>query len=422
MKVPDDAADKPAGLTPDEGAESRPVARTKILVWMCVLIGVSQVGFGAIVPVLPLYAGSFGVSAFAIGLTIAVFGLARFLLTVPTGYLADRLGRRYTLAIGGIVGMLGNAWCAIAQSYLEFVLARFVAGAGSAIVLTAGVIVLADISRPDTRGRTMAWYQATFVFAVGVGPLPGGLLAQWYGLAAPFVAYGLMSVIVGAVAWFAVPETRTLQFAGKQSQKLPPLSAQLRILTESTAFLLVGLINLVSAFVRTGAIFNVVPVLATIKIQLSPGEIGGALALGSLLGLLASYPGGFLADRFGRKAVILPSMALKVVALALFALAGSFNGFLVACLLWGISISLAASGPAAYAADLAPRGMNAAAMSGYRLLGEMGYIIGPVLLGLMVDWSGPESVLWFCALLILLVGGVFAIVAPETHPRRDRQI
>ena len=52
---------------------------------MCVLIGINQLGFGSVVPVLPLYARSFGVSQAAIGLSIAVYGLARFLVAVPVG-------------------------------------------------------------------------------------------------------------------------------------------------------------------------------------------------------------------------------------------------------------------------------------------------------------------------------------------------
>ena len=60
-----------------------PFGDVRILVWMCVLIGINQLGFGSVVPVLPLYARSFGVSQAAIGLSIAVYGLARFLVAVP---------------------------------------------------------------------------------------------------------------------------------------------------------------------------------------------------------------------------------------------------------------------------------------------------------------------------------------------------
>ena len=75
---------------------------------MCVLIAVNQLGFGGVVPALPLYAKSFGVSASAIGLAVAIYGLARFVVAMPSGQLCDRLGRRPTLAIGGVVSTLGN--------------------------------------------------------------------------------------------------------------------------------------------------------------------------------------------------------------------------------------------------------------------------------------------------------------------------
>ena len=139
---------------------------------MCVLIAVNQLGFGAVIPVLPLYALSFDVSQSAIGATVAVYGLSRVFLSIPSGQLADRLGRRGALMIGGVVSTIGNIWCAAAGSYVELVLARFVAGAGAGIVLTAGLIVLADITTAATRGRTMAVYQGVFLFAVGIGPLP----------------------------------------------------------------------------------------------------------------------------------------------------------------------------------------------------------------------------------------------------------
>src|SRR4029079_19035945 len=65
--------------------------RRRILVWLCVLVAVNQLGFGGVVAVLALSARSFGVGQSAIGLSIAVYGLARFLLAVPAGQLADRV-------------------------------------------------------------------------------------------------------------------------------------------------------------------------------------------------------------------------------------------------------------------------------------------------------------------------------------------
>src|SRR3970282_478984 len=117
-------------------------------------------------------------------------------------------------------------------------------------------------------GRMMSAYQGVFIFAVGIGPLPGGLLATHWGLAAPFLAYAVTSFVASAVAWLAIPETRA---APRARQPPPPTApppaevlyrAQLRLLTAHRGFMLVSFLAFVNAVARTGALFNIIPILA----------------------------------------------------------------------------------------------------------------------------------------------------------------
>ncbi len=394
----------------------QPGARERVLAWMCVIIAINQLGFGALVPVLPLYAQSFGVPASAIGSTIAVYGLARFVVAVPAGRMSDRLGRRAALAIGGLVSAAGCFWCALAVGFTEFLAARFVSGAGAAIIVTVGSVVLADISTPERRGRMMAAYQGTFLFAVGIGPLPGGLLAERYGLAVPFWIYGIAGLIAGTVAWFAVPETRDLGHGGKGAASRVPASmiGQTRMLFAQVGYRLVCMLGLVGAMVRTGALFAVVPLIGAGKLGLSAGQIGFGFALGSVLGLVASYPAGALADRFGRKPVIVPATVVTGLSLVAYCYAPSFAWFVFACVVWGVASAVNGAAPSAYAADSAPPGMNAAAMSSYRMLSDVGYVVGPIGLGLLVDWQGTEPTMLVSAALLLVTAALFQRHAPET--------
>jgi len=389
----------------------------RILLWMCVLVAVNQLGFGAVVPSLALYAQSFGVPASAIGLAVGIYGLARFSTAVPAGQLSDRIGRRPTLALGGLLSALGNLWCAWASGYLEFIAARFVAGAGAGLILTTGQVVLADISTPARRARTIAIYQGSFLFAVGIGPLPGGLLAEHLGLPAPFVACGSASLFAALVAWFGVSETRGLTrgTAAEYAATALPFATQVRLLTGKIGLLLVGLIALMNAVVRTGGLFAIIPILGTARLGLSVGAIGTAIMLGSLFGLIAAYPAGAVADRFGRKPVIVAATVMTGGSMLLFALAGSYLAFIAASIVWGVASSVGAAAPAAYAADSAAPGMNAAAMSLYRMTADAGYVIGPLALGLIADAHGPIAALFVSAALLVLSGAAFALVAPETY-------
>lgn len=394
-----------------------------VLFWICVLIAVNQLGFGSIVPAVPLYARTFGVPQSAIGLTIAIYGLARFLWGVPAGNLADRLGRRPTLALGGLITTVGNLLCALAPTYVPFLVARFVAGTGAALVLTAAQIVLADISDPSRRGRLMAIYTGVFMFAVGAGPVPGGLLIERLGLNAPFYAYAVLGTAAAAVAWLAVPETRPALAKGAVgvASAAPSFALQLRLLSVNRGFLLVSLISFSAAFARTGALFNLIPVLGKERLLLSADQIGLGLGLISVMGLALTYPSGMLVDRFGRKPVIVPATLLTGAAFLLFLTATSYEGFLAGCVTWSVMTGLSGAAPAAYAADLAPAGMNAAAMGAYRTLSDLGYVAGPLLLGVLADILGMDAALLLTAAMLVAVALLFAWLAPETHPRARRR-
>jgi MFS family permease len=387
---------------------------------MCVLIAINQLGFGSIVPALALYASSFGVSQSAIGLAIAVYGLARFLVALPAGQLADRAGRRRALALGGLLTAVGNLLCAYAPTFSALVAARFVAGAGAALVLTTGTIVLADITTPAQRGRAMAIYQGVFLFAVGVGPLPGGLIAERYGLAAPFLVYAASGALAAVVAWIHVPETQGVR--GREIAAslagVPSFVAQIRLLSSHVGFLLVGLISFMNAVARTGGLFNVIPVVARDRLGLSADRIGFGLALASLVGLALAYPAGVMVDRYGRKIVIAPATVMAGLSITLFALAPTYGWFLAACVVWSIASGISGAAPATYAADVAPPGMNAAAMSTYRMLGDLGYVVGPIALGLSTDLAGANATLVTVALLLVVAAGLFARFAPETYRMR----
>jgi MFS family permease len=380
---------------------------------MCVLIAFNQVGFGSVVPVLPLYASSFGVSPAAIGLTVAVYGLARFLLAVPTGRSADRIGRRGTLAIGGATTVLGNLACAFAPTYELFLAARFLAGAGAALVLTASQIVLADVTVPAERGRAMGLYSGVFAFAVGIGPYPGGVLAEHYGLQAPFLAYAAAGIVVGILAWWRVPETMHLSTIAQSSG--PSFAKQVRLLGVNRGFLLISLVSFAAAVARTGALFNVVPLLVRDRLDLGPDQIGLGLSLVSLGALLLAYPSGVLVDRVGRKTVIAPATLLSAAATALFAYAPSYAWYLLACGVWSVALGISAAAPAAYAADTAPPGQNAAVMSTYRMLSDAGYVIGPLALGIIADVASAPAALALAGILLGASALLFGWLAPETR-------
>lgn len=414
-------AGSPAAREPGPAAGPPGVAGVRrALVWSCVLIFVNQLGFGGVAPVVALYAQEFDVSTTAIGLTIAVYGAARFLLNVPTGQIADRHGRRVALAVGGGVTVAGNLVCGLAGTYWLFLGGRFVAGAGAAMVITATQIVVADISTPENRGRSMGLYQGTFLFAVGLGPLPGGLLAERFSLATPFLLYAAAGVGVAVLAWSRIPETRARDASGATvAAGTASLGQRLGVLLRRRGFVMVAIVSFTAFFARTGALFNLIPTLGDGKLGLTPSQIALGLSIVSLVAFALAVPSGVLVDRFGRKAVIVPSTVVGGVAMVLFAAAPSYAWFLTSCVAWAVAVGLSGPAPAAYAADSAPPGMLAPAMGVYRMLADAGYVVGPLLLGATADLFDTETALVATGALVAASGVAFALLAPETRPERS---
>ncbi len=398
--------------------------RNRALIWLCVVIFVSELGFGSIVPAVPLFARSFGVSQAAIGLTLAVYGLARFLINVPSGQLADRIGRRWTLVLGEVLTVVGNLLCGFSGSFEQFLIFRFLAGAGASMVITCGQVILADLATLENRGRMMSIFHGVFMLGVGFGPLPGGFLAQQFGLSVPFFAFAGLSVIAAVIAFDRVPETRGIRerheatTAPTAAQERMPLIVQLRAVFSQIGFVLVSLVTFAQFFARTGLVFAVVPVMVAIKMDATPDQIGTALAVVSLTNVAMVYAAGALVDRLGRKPVIVPATLLSAGAIASFAIAPDYLWLLSASVLWGVASGICGAPPAAYAADVAPPGMNAITMGSFRTVADFGYVVGPLLGGWMADVFSNEVALYATGLLFLLSGTLFALFAPETGGRR----
>jgi MFS family permease len=189
----------------------------------------------------------------------------------------------------------------------------------------------------------------------------------------------------------------------------------MRAMFGQLGFVLISLVSFTSFFARTGALFSVVPVIGKDRLGLGPDQIGLGLGMISVIGLGLAYPSGWLVDRFGRKIVIVPATVISGVAMVVFSFAPTYFWFLAGCFVWACASGISGASPAAYAADMAPSGMNAVAMSTYRMLADFGYVAGPLLIGVAADNFGPDAALIGTAAGLVIAALVFAFLAPETH-------
>jgi len=141
--------------------------------------------------VLPKLQGELGLSSFVGGLLELVFLVGYFATAPIFGALGDRMARKWLIAIGVIVWSAATCASGLAQGTLALVVARAFVGIGEASYATLAPTIIDDITPPEKRGSSLAWFYAATPVGGALGYLVGGFVeARWGWRSAFFVAGG----------------------------------------------------------------------------------------------------------------------------------------------------------------------------------------------------------------------------------------
>jgi DHA1 family tetracycline resistance protein-like MFS transporter len=136
------------------------------------------VGFGIVIPIMPLLARDFGASPLQVGLLMSVFSAMQFLFSPFWGRLSDRYGRRPIILLCLVGESMAYFAFAFADSLVWLFIARAFAGFFGASLSTASAYI-SDITPPNERSKGMALIGAAFGLGFLFGPALGGGLAAW---------------------------------------------------------------------------------------------------------------------------------------------------------------------------------------------------------------------------------------------------
>ncbi|MFA5990710.1 MAG: MFS transporter [Candidatus Doudnabacteria bacterium] len=167
---------------------------------------VDILGLGIVIPVLPFYIKSFGVSDFIVTALFAVFSLFSFISAPFLGALSDRIGRRPVLIASIASTAFGWLIFAAARTVPIMFLGRIIDGSAAGNISTAQSY-LVDISKdPKERSSNLGLIGAMFGIGLTIGPLIGGTLGS-ISHTLPFWTVGGLASLNAIMAYFWLPET-----------------------------------------------------------------------------------------------------------------------------------------------------------------------------------------------------------------------
>lgn len=206
------------GFGAAETSGSSAGAQRRALTVLFITVFIDLVGFGIVIPLLPLYAESMGASPMAVTALVAVYSLMQFAFAPWWGQLSDRIGRRPVLLIGLFGSGISYLWFGFAATLTGLFAARILAGVMGANIGVAQAYV-ADVTRPEDRARGMGIIGAAFGLGFIFGPVIGGLLSG-FGPGVPFFGAALLAAANGILALTWLPESRIGTRARAEGQGL----------------------------------------------------------------------------------------------------------------------------------------------------------------------------------------------------------
>ncbi|HYU16599.1 MAG TPA: MFS transporter [Candidatus Acidoferrum sp.] len=397
----------------------------------CVFI--VMLGYGIILPILPLFARSFGVSRSATGFLISSFAIARLVFDLVGGPIVDRYGERATAVAGILFVAVTSVATGLAPNFALAVLFRGIGGAGSAVLFSALFSYLLKVVPSDRMGRTLSVFYGSFNVGVIAGGPIGGFVAQRFGLRAPLHVYAILLLVSGLLFWRYVKDpapratgaeprlTPEEVLAEREMPLLRRTRARMGALLRRPGFVMVVVVNLAYLWMVGGFFDTLVPLFGAEEIGLNPAGIGVVFSVTLAMEFVVLFPAGALADRIGRKPVMVPALAALAASMAVLGFAPGVIVFGAILAVVGLASGFAGVPPAAMLSDVTPEEASGTAIGMFRFAGDLGFVFGPLLGGWAAQTFGFEAA-FAVSTLPILVALALVVRTPETlELRRARQ-
>jgi MFS family permease len=383
-------------------------------------VAILNLGFGMILPILPLYAQTYGASSSVIGLMVGAVAMGRLVFQGPGGYLADTYPNEKIAAIGISLYVPSMLLMALLPNPYVFIGLRFLEGVAEGIAIPALYAVVATHSPEDKIGVAFGLFTSFATAGLAIGPVLGGFFTSMFGprllfLVTAGTAFGVALLIFN----FNQTAQREPSTASRRRKRMSPLEA-LRALTKSgyvKTLLTASSFSFLTkfAFAVTEVAF---PLYLAERLHIGSDLLGFIFTLNFILYSFGQPFAGWLGDKLRKDQDILICGIIIGGAFLLLPLAPSFFIFSV---LFGVE-AFAASWVTVGIRRLIGRALESTDTGkGYGItgaIGDLGALIGPLIAGISYQLGPSWPFVIVGSISILCVLGT-AVVMSNRMPPRD---
>jgi MFS family permease len=356
--------------------------------------------FGTFVmPFLAIYLSREGFTPARAGLAISAYGGGHVVASMLGGHMADRIGRRNTIALSMFASCVTMLALSQARTLPSIIALAFAVGMVGELYRPAATALLGDLVPAEQRVAAFGMYRFAINLGVAVGPATAGFLANrsfFY----VFAGDAITSLLYGVIALFALPH-------GVRSK--PGLEAPdegVRVALRDRAFLYFLAATLCLTLVEF-QLHATVPLYIT-SLGYTPVTYGLLLSINGALVVVFELAITAWTQRLPQQPLIALGYVLSGIGIALMGLATSVPALTATVIVWTLGEMIYAPVSGAYVTGLAPERMRGRYMGLWHLMFSAGLFLGPAL-GTWIYGRNPAALWWGC-LVVGLLGGFLALV------------
>jgi len=381
------------------------------------LLAVAQ---GVLLVTLPLFAADLGVSYLMISIITSAAAMGTLVSDVPAGVVLHRIGLRRSMLIGCALVVAGTMGLTFDLTPGAIVALRILAGIGTAMWSLSRHSFMAQAVPPWQRGKAIALFGGINRIGLFGGPAIGGLIATGFGMHASFFVAGLLGIVGWVAASIFVPadapDDLPRRGSGAARWKIVRKSLRVNAADISAA----GMAQLLGQVIRQGRQL-LIPLIGAQHLGLSAAEVGTVMTVAAILDMAMFMPAGFVMDRFGRKFSSVPSFAIMAIGIGLVPLAHNFATLLAVSMVIGFGNGLGSGSMMTLGADLAPAEATGEFLGIWRLIGDIGMVVGPLLVGIFAGVLGLNGSAYALMIAGLGASAVLAFLVKETRVIPDAE-
>jgi len=396
---------------------------------LCFAVFVSMLGFGLVMPLLPMYARNFGATGTQLGFLTASFALTRVLSTLPGGWLSDKMGRKKPIAAGLLMYSVVMALYGFSQDVSQLILLRSLQGVASGIVWPVISTMVVDIALPQDRAKALGLYETMHFLGMIVGPTLGGVLAYAFNISVPFFVCGGLAFITTGLVAFTVRETvpTVTKIDTPQAEfdfPVKPVSGKsqrinfqgIRQLTPfPRIFCGICVARFIIAF-SNSLIQPVLSVYANETLGISEAGVGILFSVMGAVTLFTTLPLGSAADNVGRKPVLIFGKVFDAASAFLVIFSGSFWPLLFVMMLRGFGRGATNPAVTAMFSSVIPASKRGRGMGIFNSFQNVGLVVGSSVGGFLFEFYSPETPFIACGTISLIGAAlVFLMVSEPKH-------